>query len=688
MNLTDQLKNKAGSDTQAYGESIMGVMLDLQNQGVNTGGSLSYLGDILNATLGATYNLDFNSVDAQNSLMDVINAAISTQQALVQTQIVAMQTAAIANDAAAYAAASAGVAQAQQRLAQLEALRTLALNSMSRAQKAYNSGLSQGTQNLHKNTAASKKNADQTKKTARTYKDWADDIKSVMDRADDLRWGVQRALADIDDATAKAVSTMLNEMYNLDGAYNRVFLQRVTQDNYLSMWYDMQDAARDAADAVTKAANDIMDAQAELLSISSDRASLQYGLQVAIDYGDALREQSIRAKLAELDAKEAAAARDLANAQHELADAQDAQNKSLTDNSQQAIKNRATVKDLLGTYSDYLSRLVDSGASAQDLTDAIAQSKLDFLAQGEALGFSASELGIYVSLFDRYMATSGSVTNDATKAVDDLDSSWEDYILSLISSGASQATINKAIQDGKTAVTNLATQMGLSKNETKKYADAFNGLSEIVKKIPKNVTIGINADKDAAINAINEFLKSKAVSDLRSLGGGVNIPIKVTADDNGVDKKIRKAMLMTQMADYLQLYAMYLGRGDRSRAGDAKRSYDAIKKKIASGNYYTGGYTGRGKKYEPAGIVHRGEYVVPKHEVNQSTGQPYFMERVQTQTTMQPTNMPTVFQVELSPTDRALLSNGGGVIELRLDGKLLTSVVNGHNRTNALRGSK
>lgn len=36
-----------------------------------------------------------------------------------------------------------------------------------------------------------------------------------------------------------------------------------------------------------------------------------------------------------------------------------------------------------------------------------------------------------------------------------------------------------------------------------------------------------------------------------------------------------------------------------------------------------GGFTGRGGKWEPAGIVHRGEYVIPKSQVNQATGLPY-----------------------------------------------------------------
>lgn len=38
--------------------------------------------------------------------------------------------------------------------------------------------------------------------------------------------------------------------------------------------------------------------------------------------------------------------------------------------------------------------------------------------------------------------------------------------------------------------------------------------------------------------------------------------------------------------------------------------------------FYDGGYTGSGGKYEPAGIVHRGEYVIPKRDVNQATGLP------------------------------------------------------------------
>lgn len=41
------------------------------------------------------------------------------------------------------------------------------------------------------------------------------------------------------------------------------------------------------------------------------------------------------------------------------------------------------------------------------------------------------------------------------------------------------------------------------------------------------------------------------------------------------------------------------------------------------GGFAEGGYTGKGSKYEPAGIVHKGEYVAPQHIVNNPVAQPH-----------------------------------------------------------------
>lgn len=43
----------------------------------------------------------------------------------------------------------------------------------------------------------------------------------------------------------------------------------------------------------------------------------------------------------------------------------------------------------------------------------------------------------------------------------------------------------------------------------------------------------------------------------------------------------------------------------------------------SEGQFYTGGYTGDGGKYEPAGVVHKGEYVAPQEVVNNPAAAPH-----------------------------------------------------------------
>ena len=109
-----------------------------------------------------------------------------------------------------------------------------------------------------------------------------------------------------------------------------------------------------------------------------------------------------------------------------------------------------------------------------------------------------------------------------------------------------------------------------------------------------------------------------------------------------------------------------------------------------------GGYTGRGAKYEPAGIVHKGEYVVPKQYVNQSTGMPdaNFLSQIQNGMRSYATGgfvggssmSDGAMMVELSPYDRKLLENAGNV-QLRVDGKVVASATNRSNFNEARRGS-
>jgi hypothetical protein len=56
--------------------------------------------------------------------------------------------------------------------------------------------------------------------------------------------------------------------------------------------------------------------------------------------------------------------------------------------------------------------------------------------------------------------------------------------------------------------------------------------------------------------------------------------------------------------------------------GSTLQKYKGIDTPFLVPGFAEGGYTGKGGKYEPAGIVHKGEVVLPREQVNQATGQP------------------------------------------------------------------
>lgn len=110
------------------------------------------------------------------------------------------------------------------------------------------------------------------------------------------------------------------------------------------------------------------------------------------------------------------------------------------------------------------------------------------------------------------------------------------------------------------------------------------------------------------------------------------------------------------------------------------------------GLWYSGGYTGAGGKYEPAGIVHKGEYVVPKEQVNQITQRPYFMESKPQYAAGGFVGAPQQGSqmVYLSPEDRSLLRSLGGSSEVVLyaNNEAIARSVNAGNRSIVAAGGR
>lgn len=192
---------------------------------------------------------------------------------------------------------------------------------------------------------------------------------------------------------------------------------------------------------------------------------------------------------------------------------------------------------------------------------------------------------------------------------------YQEHLVALASSGLGQAELARRSQQLREEFIQQAVQLGYSRAEVERYAQAFDDLTQIINRVPRNITVSANADP--ALQALNEFI-AKAKS---TIGSGLSVPITTSIDDTGAKKQSRLNYYQAVLATLTR--EITSGQTPLSQFASTLRRIEELKNLINSGGYSGGGYTGAGGKYQAAGIVHRGEYVVPKKDVNQRTGLPY-----------------------------------------------------------------
>jgi TP901 family phage tail tape measure protein len=185
----------------------------------------------------------------------------------------------------------------------------------------------------------------------RTLVDYASDLEGVFSRAFDIRYGGQQGL-----------------------------------DSIASGWSAIRKASSEAADKMREYRD-------SMRSLTADRAVSKYWLSVAENYGDTLRAAQLRAEIGEIDGK-------LKKTSNDLSEAQKANSKTLTGNSEAAVANRATILGLVTDYQGYLGALAASGVSQKELETRSRQLKAEFIAQATQLGFSKAEVAKYSASFD------------------------------------------------------------------------------------------------------------------------------------------------------------------------------------------------------------------------------------------------------------------------------------------------
>ena len=218
--------------------------------------------------------------------------------------------------------------------------------------------------------------------------------------------------------------------------------------------------------------------------------------------------------------------------------------------------------------------------------------------------------------------TAGAIANRAS--ILGLVTNYQGYLAALASSGASQDVLKAKSAELKTEFLNQATQAGFSRGEIDLYAVSFDDMTTAIGHVPRNITV--DANPNPALAALAEFDAAAVAAEQR----GVDVPIRASnAGQAGADAArdftaaFRTGAGPSAVGPLKSGYVLNEGYGASSKSTsrlsggglngqDGNFFTDLWDKFGTSGWYADGGYTGDGARMEPAGVVHKGEYVFSK----------------------------------------------------------------------------
>lgn len=323
-----------------------------------------------------------------------------------------------------------------------------------------------------------------------------------------------------------------------------------------------------------------------------------------------------------------------------------------------------------------------------------SEAQADLEAQNKALGAAQASL-------DKNLDGTTVASRDQRDMALNLLQAYQQQITALANTGMGQAELAQEVARLKARFVEQLTQMGYNRSEVERYARSFDDLTYAIQRVPRNITLSANADP--AIRAVEEYL-SKLRGVQNALGGINGTSISPGVNDSAL---VRSGQRNALLADITHMQKQLAAATNPSHAQALNTAIRQAEQRLtAMGSYAVGGFTGRGGKYEPAGVVHRGEYVLPKEMVNQSTGLPYanaLGAMLPTHNTHNTNNyynggfvtpaspsgsggVPGVQLVELMPHQLVQLA-GMVSTQVFLDGRVIASSANNANGTQARRGN-
>lgn len=189
--------------------------------------------------------------------------------------------------------------------------------------------------------------------------------------------------------------------------------------------------------------------------------------------------------------------------------------------------------------------------------------------------------------------------------------------------GGSVEEAEAKYEEGRKALIDLITQMDIPKEKAQEWADAMFRSSEDINGDLQAISDQIDVTNKGDVS-IDADLKDRKFYDKER---------KVRNSADGLDRRIiRPSVDLYTDALYNALRAAQSAINSiQGKTVELTVVQTQIHRSIEETGrpelwrhtYASGGYTGPGGKYEPAGIVHKGEYVIPKSMVNQATGLPF-----------------------------------------------------------------
>jgi TP901 family phage tail tape measure protein len=231
-----------------------------------------------------------------------------------------------------------------------------------------------------------------TGKTTRVSKNQVNQFYAQIKSSSDAR----RALLEIADAASK-VSSAIN------AGLSATFAQGNAIDQVTLGWLDLsdaQDAARksvsDANEAIVEANLSIRATKASIDELTADKGKLQFQLQIAIKYGDTLREDAIRAQLGTIDSEIASKENDITKANSSIANSvqeiTDANSKlGIDSNTRDLIAQNLALQDMASKYGTVTAFMLATAKPGTDLNGIIEAQTKAFYDNAIQMGYTETD---------------------------------------------------------------------------------------------------------------------------------------------------------------------------------------------------------------------------------------------------------------------------------------------------------